>query len=601
VGVLLDGVPITEADGVARLDLVELAGAQQVEVVRGPASALYAGSSGGVVNVRTRTASESPGLALRAQRGGWGFEKFDGSLGVPLAGLRGGAIASGAYTWADGYRRHGDARTLKGGLAVESSPSPRTRLAAEFTGATLDSRLPGGLTQEEFDADPFAASDSAVKYGFGRTDERYRAGLRASQGIFGSGDATAYAYYGGRRFDFPITGQVVNANFHRVQFGARVSSGFADGSPLAVTLGFDHDRFFGDDRRFNNRPPQPDTLLAHARLSVPNTGVYAQAVGRLGASVEATAGVRYDAITYHSEDLLRGTPVQRRSDGQLSPKVTVSWRPGATGLVYAAAARGFEVLAIGDVQAIGGQPFNLDVRPKSLWNYEVGGRTTVERWLLVEGALFHQEIRNEFVPRNAGGQQLFESASRARSTGLEVGGTALVAGWLDVAAAYAYTDYRFVDFTSFVPGPTGQREEQDYGGNRLPGLPAHRASAEARLRPAGGVRATVQVEWQDRVFVENANLVEGTTYVPVRGGAVAVPFRAVPARALLHVNAAWQLGGIGLFASVENVLDARYAGSLLINDAQGRFYEAGAGRWLTLGVSVAAWQGALAAPSRPQR
>jgi iron complex outermembrane receptor protein len=111
----------------------------------------------------------------------------------------------------------------------------------------------------------------------------------------------------------------------------------------------------------------------------------------------------------------------------------------------------------------------------------------------------------------------------------------------------------------------------------------------------------VQLEWQDRVFVDNANSVEGTTYVPVRGGAVAVPFRAVPARALLHVNAAWQVGGVGLFASVENVLDARYAGALLINDAQGRFYEAGAGRWLTLGVSVAAWQGALAGPSGPGR
>src|SRR5688572_20605210 len=39
VAVLLDGIPLTESDGVARLDLIELAASRQVEVVRGPVSA----------------------------------------------------------------------------------------------------------------------------------------------------------------------------------------------------------------------------------------------------------------------------------------------------------------------------------------------------------------------------------------------------------------------------------------------------------------------------------------------------------------------------------------------------------------------------------
>jgi outer membrane receptor protein involved in Fe transport len=38
VAVLLDGVPLSEPDGVARLDLIELAAARQIEVVRGPST-----------------------------------------------------------------------------------------------------------------------------------------------------------------------------------------------------------------------------------------------------------------------------------------------------------------------------------------------------------------------------------------------------------------------------------------------------------------------------------------------------------------------------------------------------------------------------------
>jgi iron complex outermembrane receptor protein len=98
VAVLLDGVPLTEPDGVARLDLVELAAARQVEVVRGPASALHAGSAGGVVNVVSRSGRDSPGILGRAQSGAFGFHKVDGRAGGLFAGGRGSGMAAASYS-----------------------------------------------------------------------------------------------------------------------------------------------------------------------------------------------------------------------------------------------------------------------------------------------------------------------------------------------------------------------------------------------------------------------------------------------------------------------------------------------------------------------
>ena len=55
LAVLLDGIPVTEPDGRTRLDLIELSASRQIEVVRGPASALLAGASSGVVSVVSRS------------------------------------------------------------------------------------------------------------------------------------------------------------------------------------------------------------------------------------------------------------------------------------------------------------------------------------------------------------------------------------------------------------------------------------------------------------------------------------------------------------------------------------------------------------------
>jgi outer membrane receptor protein involved in Fe transport len=68
-----------------------------------------------------------------------------------------------------------------------------------------------------------------------------------------------------------------------------------------------------------------------------------------------------------------------------------------------------------------------------------------------------------------------------------------------------------------------------------------------------------------------------------------VPFRAIPARALFHLNAAYRLGTATLFGRVENLFGARYAASVRANEIFGRFYEAGSPAWVSVGLSLAGW------------
>jgi iron complex outermembrane recepter protein len=246
---------------------------------------------------------------------------------------------------------------------------------------------------------------------------------------------------------------------------------------------------------------------------------------------------------------------------------------------------------IGELSASPGAPLRTSLRPKSLWNYEVGARRVIDGRVLLEGAVFYADVRGEFVPRTVNDVFVPENASRSRNIGVELGLTARASPRLELGASYTFLDLRLRDYTSVVLDSTGTEHDVDFSGKLLPAVPRHRATGEVRLRPSAAVDLGVQVEWQSVVYVETSNAKEGTWYFrlgpgdPVQG----VPFRAVPARALVHLNAAWRLGPATLFGSVENLFGLRYAGTIEANDFFGRFYEAGSPTAVSLGLRLTGW------------
>jgi iron complex outermembrane recepter protein len=590
VVVLLDGIPLTEPDGVARLDLIELAAARQVEVIRGPASALYAGSPGGVVNVVSRSGRDSPGVLGRAQGGAFGFRKYDGRVGGVFAGGRGSAIAAASHTSTTGHRAHSEAEILRGQAALDYVAGAGTRVSFQAVGSRLDSSLPGPLSQQEFEADPAAAAPAAIAFGFGRGDDRFRVGGRVEQAV-GSGVADAYAFYGGRTLFFPIPSQIVDANFHRVQMGGRVLPGRIGRLPLDATIGLEYDRIAGTDRRWENHAGTPGALRDDGRDDAEGLGTYVQVEWQASGSLAATLGLRYDRVTYRFESAFEGAiPRQQTTFGQASPTLAAVWRPDAGTSVYASIGRGFEVPAFGELSPSPGDPIR-PVYPKSLWSYEVGARRIAANRLLMEGALFLAAVRGDFVPRTIDGLTFPENASRSRHVGVELGVRALATSWLDVAAGYAFLDLRLTDYTSSVLDAAGSARMVDFSGKRMPAVPKHRMTGDAEVRPLAGLSLGTQVEWQGVVYVESGNADRGIWYYQNQpdGAVQEVPFGAVPPRALLHLRGDLRLGHATVFARVENVFGQKYAAVVLANQSLGRFYEPGPPAWASLGISLAAW------------
>ncbi len=75
VRVYVDGIPLTMPDGQGQPGVVDLSAIKSIEVMRGPFSALYGNSSGGVVQMLTEDAPNTPEVGGTVMFGSYGTKR----------------------------------------------------------------------------------------------------------------------------------------------------------------------------------------------------------------------------------------------------------------------------------------------------------------------------------------------------------------------------------------------------------------------------------------------------------------------------------------------------------------------------------------------
>ena len=148
IQVLVDGIPLTEPDGQTRLDLIDMATIERIEVVKGPASTIYGGnSSGGVVNLITKKGK--PGSGFNSEQRFWLGSYGYGKGYVSAYGSEGRIryFAGLSHTNNDGFRDHSDTDGQKFNANMEIAPNDKSRLQFFIAAGTVDILIPGRLDQ----------------------------------------------------------------------------------------------------------------------------------------------------------------------------------------------------------------------------------------------------------------------------------------------------------------------------------------------------------------------------------------------------------------------------------------------------------------------
>ncbi len=180
--ILLDGRP----SGITNVAMLDLQDVERIEVVKGPASALYGSSAmGGVVNVVTRRRTGAPGGLVSASAGSFGASEFRLQGGGRIPGWFDADVSLRRYDQRDDFRL-GGSNSLRGVFGRDSA------LKLYPTGAKpnryVADTLGDGVTR------PFttlASTGGNVRVG-GNLSDRFRLDLRGdlfdAQDVASAGD-----------------------------------------------------------------------------------------------------------------------------------------------------------------------------------------------------------------------------------------------------------------------------------------------------------------------------------------------------------------------------------------------------------------------------
>ena len=149
----VDGIPATMPDGQGQTSHIDLTSASRIEVLRGPFSALYGNSSGGVIAIFTENGKPGRAVSPFIQFGSFGAKHY----GVKASGQQGNAnyVIGTSHFKTDGYRDHSAATrdTTNAKLRIATGDDSTVTLIGNAVDMQ-DVQDPLGLTRTEFESHP---------------------------------------------------------------------------------------------------------------------------------------------------------------------------------------------------------------------------------------------------------------------------------------------------------------------------------------------------------------------------------------------------------------------------------------------------------------
>ena len=595
VRLYVDDIPATLPDGQGQLSNVDLGSADRMEILRGPFSALYGNSSGGVIQVFTEEGNGPPTLTTSLSGGSDGMLrgalKLSGSNG-PL-----GYLVSASEFSTDGYREHSAARRRLGNLKLTWRPDDASKLTWIVNSVALPKAQDAlGLTRAQFQADPRGVDPSALAFDTRKTVDQTQTGLVYERRLDGANTLRVMGYQGRRNTE----------QFQAIPVATQSNPLHPGG---VISLARD---YAGTDLRWTNRSSvldRPvtlvagiayDTLREHRRgnlnfigtalgvsgalrrdenNTVSNFDQYLQADWWLSDQWRLNAGVRHSNVRFASADhyIAGANPDDsgRVDYGATSPVVGLMFAASDALHFYATFGRGFETPTLNELayRPNGATGLNLGLQPSRSENAEVGVKTRLDRWGDLSLALFETRTRDELVTlTNLGGRSTFQNASTTRRRGLEAAWSLQIAGDLRAQLAYTWLDARYSSaFATCSVTPCTTPTTTIPAGNRIPGVARSAAYASLAWAPPIGWRGAIEGRALSRVYVNDANsdAAAGHAIVGANLGYVAR-------------FGTWELAS---FARVDNLFGRRYAGSVIVNEGNARFFEPAPGTTWAAGVS----------------
>jgi len=518
--VLLDGVPITDPDGLSRLDFVDTQLVDRIDIVKGPNSTLYgANAAGGVINIITG----SPFEEVKSIKLGYGSN--DTQMYNFLYGNHIGSTyftVSGSRRSTDSWREWNEFETDQGNLKIGHMFNDNTSVEATVNFTKADIQLPGTLTEAQFEHDITQLTSDTWRHS-GRYSEVFFTNLKMETelgrvklkpavyfskwdhyhpvtGLINEGGASVYGTdiqadikhkIAGMEGTLTtgLTGQIDKAEGDKYTYGEYVTGG---GGRISYTL---------SDEKGDLAEKGDDTTT--------KWGVFVQESISPSEKWIIDIGLRYDEVGFdiHTEKFKEynystgkyatksETIDEIQTFSNISPRLGILYKLTEVSNLYGNASTGFQTPQSSELSV------NTDLDPSATYNYEAGVKSRFEGGHSLDLAVFYMKVKDEIVQiTEPGNISSYSNAGKSLKKGAELSGKLQVLKGLFLGGSYSYSNFKFIDFTEPVKGVNYDRD-----GNRFPYIPKHQYTIYASYKHAKGFKAKVDTSTWGSYYIDNAN------------------------------------------------------------------------------------------------
>ena len=567
IKVIVDGIPETLPDGQAGVDSIDLGSASRIEVIRGPSSSNFGNASGGVIAIETETGSDPGFVQTTIATGDLGYSKFQLKSGGKTENMN--YLINFSKQELDGYREHSvsEGSLMNAKFGFNLSEIDRLKLSLNYTDQPK-SQDPGGINLSQVNTDRKSARDRNLSYDSGESLNQKRIGL-VYERDHSSGLLTVRNYYVTRDFSNKLpfkNGGSVNIDREFYGFGMQYQFGESLPENFSLTTGFDIDRQDDDRKRFNNDSGKLGSMSFDQQEKVSSNGLFVQSRYDMG-NFSISSGIRYDEVKFDITDrfLSNGDDSGEIEFDAVSPSFGLNYVMD-NGSIFASISSSFETpttTELANPDTSGG--FNALLKPQEANNIEIGYKS-IKNDIYREIAVFNIDLNDELVPyelEEFPGRTFYSNVGKSSRKGIETLVSWSVKPNLTLDASYTYSDF---SFDSFI-----DKNNKDFSGSKLPGLPESFAYFGIRFENENGLNMNFNLNYSGDLFANNANTVKVQAYTVSN-------FR-------LSYNISKRNWKILPYLGINNIFDTEFSSNIRINAFGSRYYEPAPERNSYLGIT----------------
>lgn len=574
VKIYYNGFSLTDGGGNTYLNALNPVDISVIEILKGPDGSLFGPNSGGVVLLRSD--SPAPDAFSAAVFGGsYGFAGNAFHV-AQRTGKHHWSIRQ-SYQRADGYRRN----TRNHRLFLEASDrwnySGDNNLESSLFYSDFDYRTPGGLTREQFEADPHQSRpatallpgsadqhtgvDAKMFFGGIRSKATLLPGLDHTLSVWASFvDYANSAITNYETRDETNLGVRTYFSLYRVEPSSRLTP--------SLQAGFEAQRMLSRISNYDNHGGIPGEIQAANKIRSYQYFFFLRGniEWKERLFIQAALSLNYNGYRFRDQ-----SGVKNRFRPVWMPHLGINYLLAGPVSLRLTFSRGYSTPTTAEVRPADNRIY-ADLQPEKGWNSEAGFRIKLSggRFML-DASCFRYLLKDGIISRiSESGDTYFVNSGRIRQLGIEGKFSWILREWtsgsvirkLDWNAAYTYSLFGYDRYES---------AGESYNGNRVAGVPRQVVINSLELRLPADFYLFIQHNFTSRIPLNDANSVYAESYhlVWLKVGLDRTGRRRWP---------------VNLYFAVDNLLNARYSLGNDINAMGGRYFNPAPGCNFQLGV-----------------